>query len=64
MDSVATYSFISTRYAVQLNHGNKEIETNYRIKLPNHLITIGGIVFPRVLIQFDSSDFYIILKMS
>jgi len=67
---------ISTRSATQLNLENKEIETNYRIKLPNDSrvkcpisnnlvpITIGEIVFPGVLIQFDSSDFDIILEMS
>jgi len=61
---------------MQLNRENKEIETNYRFKLLNDSrvycpisyklvpITIGGIVFPRVLIQFDSTDFDIILKMS
>jgi len=35
MDPVATRSFISTRYAMQLSLENKEIEINYRIKLPN-----------------------------
>ena len=61
---------------MQLNLENKETETNYRIKLPNDfrvectisyklvLITIGGIVFPGVLILFDSSDFDIISKIS
>ena len=55
---------------------NRETETNYGIKLSNDSrvecsishkfvsITIGGIVFPRVLILFDSSDFDIISKMS
>ena len=61
---------------MQVNLENKEAETNYGIKLPNNSwvscpisykfipITIGGIVFPRVLIQFDSSDFDIILEIS
>ena len=61
---------------MQLNLENKETETNYKIKLPNDsrvqfpisykliAITISGIVFPGVLIEFDSSDFDIILKMS
>jgi len=54
----------------------KEIETNYRIRIPSdsrveyHIsyklipITIGGIVFYGALIQFDSSSFNIILEMS
>jgi len=33
IDSVATHSFTSTRYAMQLNLENKEIKTNYRNKL-------------------------------
>jgi len=49
---------------------------NYRIKLPNDYIfecdisykcvciTVGGTTFPRYLIQFDFSDFDIILGMS
>jgi len=55
IDSVATHSSTTTRYAMQLNLKNKEIETNYTIKLPNDsrvgypncykldLIAIGGI---------------------
>jgi len=61
---------------MQLDLENKETETNYKIKLLNNSrvlypisyklvpITIGGIVFPGVSIQFDSSNFDIILKMS
>ena len=61
---------------MQVNLENKEAETNYGIKLSNDSrvecstshkfvsITIGGIVSPRVLIQFDSSDFDIILEMT
>jgi len=61
---------------MQVNLENKEAETNYRIKLSNDSrvkcstshkfisITVGEIVSPGVLIQFDWSDFDIILKMS
>ena len=61
---------------MQVNLENKEAKINYGIKLPKNSrvscpisykfvpITIGGIVFPGVLIQFDSSDFDIVLKMS
>ena len=35
VDLVATHSFVSTRYVMQLNLNNKEIKTNYRISLPN-----------------------------
>ena len=35
VDSVVTYLFTSTRYAIQLNLENKGTETDYRIKLPN-----------------------------
>jgi len=38
VNSVATYSFISARYAMQLNLEHKEIETNHRIKLLNDSI--------------------------
>ena len=60
---------------MQVNLENKKAETNYRIKLSNDSriecsishkfvsITIGEIVSPEVLIQFNSSDFYIILEM-
>jgi len=53
-----------------------KVETNYRIKLPNNSnvecsssyklvdITIGGITFPRDLIQLDLLDFGIILGMN
>jgi len=52
------------------------METNYRIKLPNDSvvecplsyklapITIGGTIFPVDLIQFDLSEFDIILGMN
>jgi len=58
-----------------VNLENKKAETNYRIKLFNDSriecstshkfvsITIGEIVSPKVLVQFDSSDFGIILEM-
>jgi len=61
---------------MQVNLENKKAKTNYGIKLSNDSrvecstshkfvsITIGGIVFLRVLIQFDLSDFDIILEMS
>jgi len=57
-------------------HLEKEAETNYGIKLPNNSrvsclisykfvpVTIGGIVFPAVLNQFDSLEFDITLEMS
>jgi len=60
---------------MQLSLDNKKAETNYGIKLSNDSriecctshkfvsITIGEIVFPEVLIQFDSSDFDIIWEM-
>jgi len=60
---------------MQVNLENKKEETNYEIKLSNDSrvecstshkfvsIIIGEIVFPEVLIQFDSSDFDIILEM-
>ena len=75
-DSGATHSFISTRSAMQLNLEDTRIEANYRIKLPNDCvvecpisyklvpITIGGTTFPVDLIQFDLSDFDIILGMN
>ena len=52
------------------------METNYRIKLPNDFmieypiscklvpIIVGGITFPADLIQFDLSNFDIILGMN
>jgi len=61
---------------MQLSLENRKVETNYRIKLPNDSIiecsisykpvpiTIGGIIFPRDLIQFDLSDFDIIMGMN
>ena len=61
---------------MQLNMEDKRTETNYRIKLPNDYviecpisnklvpITIGGTTFLVDLIQFDLSDFDIILGMN
>jgi len=55
---------------------NMKAKTNYRIKLRNDYIveclisyklvpiTIGGIIFPKDLIQFDLSNFDIILVMN
>jgi len=75
-DSSITHSFISTQSTLQLNLENKKAETNYRIKLPNNSIvecpisykhipiTIGGIIFPRDMIQFDSVDVNIIFRMN
>lgn len=75
-DSGATHSFISTRSAKQLSLENRRMITNYRIKLPNNSviecplsyelvpITIGETTFPVNLIQFDLSDFDIILGMN
>jgi len=60
---------------MQVKLENKKAETNYGIKLSNDSriecstshkfvsIIIGEIVSPEVLIQFDSSDFDIILAM-
>jgi len=75
-DLGATHSFISTRFAMQLNLEDRRTKTNYRIKLSNDCvikcaisyklvpITIGGTTFPVDLIQFDLSDFDIILGMN
>jgi len=61
---------------MQLNLEDKRTETNYRIKLPNDSviecpisykfapITIGGTTFLVDLIQFDLSNFDIILGMN
>jgi len=61
---------------MQLNLEDTRMETNYRIKPPNDSmiecpisyklvpITIDGITFPVDLIQFDLSDFGIILGMN
>jgi len=60
---------------MQVNLENKNAEINYGLKLSNDSriecstshkfvsIIIGEIVSPEVLIQFDSSDFDIILEM-
>jgi len=60
---------------MQVNLENKKAETNYEIKLSNYSriecstshkfvsIIVGEIVSPGVLIQFDSSNFDIILEM-
>jgi len=73
-DSSATHSFISTRSTMHLTLEGRRTETNYRIKLPNHSviecpisyklvpISIGRSTFPINLIQFDFSDFDIILE--
>ena len=73
---LSTHSFIFTRSAMQLNLENMKLETNYRIKLSDdsivecpisykHVsITIDGVIFPGDLIQFDLSDFDIILGMN
>ena len=61
---------------MQLSLEDRRMETNYRIKLPNDCviecpisykfipITIGGTTFHVDLIQFDFSDFDIILGMN
>jgi len=61
---------------MQLNLEGRRTETNYGIKLPNECvlecsissklvpITIGGTTFPVDFIQFDLSDFDIILGMN
>ena len=61
---------------MELNLENRRTETNYMIKLPNDPlvkcsisyklipITIDGTTFPGDLIQFDMSDFDIILGMN
>ena len=75
-DSGVTYSFISTRSALQLNLHHAKIEANYRIKLSNDYIvdcpilykyvpiSLGESIFPGDLIQIDLSDFDIILGMN
>ena len=75
-NSGATHSFISTRSAIQLSLENRRMETNYKIKLPNNSVVecpvsynfvpviIGETTFPVDLIQFDFSDFDIILGMN
>jgi len=72
-DLGATHVFISTRSAMQLNLEDRKMESNYKIMLPNDCviecpisyklvpIIIGGTTFPVNLIQFDLSDFDIIL---
>jgi len=74
-DSGVTHSFISTRSALQLDLEHDKPEASYRIKLPNdsivdclifykHVpISIDEYVFPRNSIQFDLSNFDIILEM-
>jgi len=61
---------------MQFNLEDRRTETNYRINLPNDSviecpisyklvpITIGGTIFLVDLIQFDLSDFDIILAMN
>ena len=61
---------------MQLNLEDRRTEINYRIKLPNDCviecpisyklvpITIGRTTFPADFIQFDLSDFDIILGMN
>ena len=61
---------------MQLNLENRRTETNYWIKLPNNFvvdcpisykliaITIGGTLFPGNFIQFNLSNFDIILGMN
>jgi len=73
---LSTHSFIFTRSVIQLNTKNRKAETKYRISLPNNFIveclisyklvpiTVGGLVFPKDLIQFDLLDFDIILEMN
>jgi len=75
-DSGATRSLISTRSAMELNLEDRRTETNYKVKLPNACViecsisyklaqfTIAGTTFLADLIQFDSSDFDIILGMN
>jgi len=61
---------------MQLNVEGRRMKTNYRIKLPSDSeveclvsykvfpITIGETTFPEDLIQFDMSNFDIILRMN
>ena len=60
---------------MQVNLENKKVEINYGLKFSNDSrvecsifhklvsMTIGGIVFPGVLIQFNSSDVHVMLEM-
>jgi len=75
LNSGVPHSFISTRVALQLNLKQNKEWVNYRISLPNgqviechvlykHVpIVITEHKFPRDLIQFDMSEFDIILGM-
>ena len=75
-DSGAIHSFVFTRSAMQRNLQNRRTKTNYRIMLPNDSvvycpisynlvpIAIGGTTFPGDLIQFDISNFDIILRIN
>ena len=73
-DSSVTHSFISTKAALQLNLTQNKVWMNYRISLPNgqviecpvlykhvHMV-IANLEFPGDLIQFDMSEFDIILE--
>ena len=74
-DSGATHSFISPHAALQLTLRTHEERVNYRISLPNgqviacpilyrHVpIVIADYEFPGDFIQFDMSEFDIILGM-
>lgn len=75
-DSGATHSFMSTLFAMQLHLEGRRTETNYRFKVPNDSvieypisyklvpISTGGTTFSMDLIQFDLSNFDIILGMN
>jgi len=74
-DSSATHSFICTHVVLQLTLKTHEERVSYRISLPNgqviacpilyrHVpIVIADCEFPGDLIQFDMSEFDIILGM-
>jgi len=76
LDSGTMHSFISTWFTLQLDLEHARIEANYRIKLSydcivdcpvlyKHVpISLGESIFPEDLIQFDLSDFDIILRIN
>jgi len=75
-DSGATHSFVSTRAALLLNLEGSQGDVDYKIGLPNRhvikcstlyrnvLIIIGEKRFPGDLIEFDLSEFDVILGIN
>jgi len=75
-DPATTHSFISSRCVMQLNLKNRKVINQLLDQLSNDSIvecpisyklvpiTIGGVTLPGDFIQFDLSDFDIILGMN